>query len=144
MVRGIRASVIGLAALCGCGPLSIFLPLNQTAVLLVNNGDYPVEVRLFYSDQQDIPEALLTQDSVGTEVDYTIPAGESASFTRDCDQLQAIIIDHAKLNVALGIGPEDDTGVLRDGSDFHCGNTIVFTFEHSSNIVDFHITTSVQ
>lgn len=137
---------IGIAVgLCGCGSLSLFFPpLNQTSVLLVNNSDYTVDVRLFYSDEQDIPEVLLTRGSIGTELTFTIPAGQSATFVRNCEDLQAIIIDQADLNITLGLGPEADTPVLRDGSDFRCGSMIVFTFDHSSHVLDFDITTTVQ
>jgi hypothetical protein len=42
------------------------------------------------------------------------------------------------------IGPETDTGVLRDGDDFGCGDRITFTFDHSAVIVDFDVTVDVS
>jgi len=53
-------------------------------------------------------------------------------FSKDCDNLQAIIISDADLEV---VG-EEDTGTLRDGDDFGCGDTIIFTFD----LIDFDIT----
>ena len=34
--------------------------------------------------------------------------------------------------------------VLRDGDDFRCGDTFVFTFDHSLVLVDFDVSVSVQ
>ena len=42
------------------------------------------------------------------------------------------------------MGPEANTDVLRDGDEFRCGSTIVFTFSHSAAVFDFGITTRVE
>jgi hypothetical protein len=70
--------------------------------------------------------------------------GKTETFTRDCDQLQAIVIDDTDLMVIGQLGPETDTDVLRDGDDFGCGDTLVFTFDHGPLFVDFAISTSIQ
>lgn len=132
---------LSLGALTGCEALLGFLLPTTTRVQLINNGDFPVEVTLYISDEQDIPESLLTE--LGDELVFTIGPGETTSFARDCDALQAIIIDDADLQLIGEVGPEADTGVLRDGDDFGCGDAIVFTFDHSAVIVDFDISVSV-
>lgn len=131
-----------LMTVAGCDALfSLFQP-NTVRVLLVNNGDFDVEVDLYISDEQDVPEAVLT--SLGTQLEYTVAPGASASFSRDCNDLQAIIVDDADLRIVGGIGPETDTGVFRDGDDFNCGDTIIFTFDHSGILIDFDVSFTVQ
>jgi hypothetical protein len=127
----------------GCDALIGLLPTAQTRVELVNNGDFPVEVELFYDNEQDIPESLLTTDA-GTRVVFNVGVGETSSFSRDCDDLQAIIVSDADLLIIGGIGPEASSNVLRDGDDFGCGDTIVFTFDHSNLLVDFDVSSSVH
>ncbi len=134
--------VFPILTLAGCDALVLFLPPSTVTVLLVNDGLFPVNVDLFYSDVQEIPEFLLTE--VGTEVNLTVGAGQSRTITRDCDQLQALIIDNADLEVLGSIGPEANTNVLRDGDEFGCGAVITFRFTHSEAIVDFDITTSIR
>ena len=105
-------------------------------------SDFPVEVTVFIDNEQDLPEDVLTQ--VGTEIQFTVAAGEIVTFSRDCDDLQVIIIDDADLRVVGGVGPEAQSDVLRDGDDFSCGDTITFTFDHSAVIIDFDVSSSVQ
>ena len=142
MTRKVQTFAVAALAIfvAGC---ELFLNGNQntTSVELVNNADYAVDVDLFISDEQDIPRDLLT--SLGTKLEYTLAPGESANFFRDCDDLQAIVIDDANLRVTGSIGPDADTSVLRDGSDFFCTDNIKFTFDHTSAITDFHITVEV-
>ena len=40
---------------------------------------------------------------------------QTTTFTRDCDDLQAIIIGDADLQLPLGLGPDASTDVLHDG-----------------------------
>jgi hypothetical protein len=141
MMRSMVA-VIGALALTGCGLLGNLLGPKRTTVRLVNDGGFNVEATIYISDNQNVPEALLTE--LGTELSYTIPPGETVSFSRDCDQLQAIVVDNADLEVIGQMGPQASSDVLRDGSDFFCGDTIVFTFDHSVLLVDFNVTASVQ
>ena len=143
-VATITLTSVLLLSAGGCDALLGVLPPRVTSVRLVNNSDFSVSVVIFISDEQDIPEDLLTQEDIGTRLDFTLLPGESTSFSRDCDDLQAIIIDDADLLVIGQIGPEARTDVFRDGSDFGCGDTISFTFDHSAFLTDFHISTSVQ
>ncbi|GMU36603.1 MAG: hypothetical protein KJ057_08460 [Phycisphaerae bacterium] len=142
---GVTAAAVVVVATIGggCGLVDVFLP-TQVTVRLVNNSDFPVELTMFISDEQDIPEALLTSDEFAEELTFTIAAGATQSFTRDCEALQAMIIDDADLDVALGLGPETRSEVQRDGDDFSCGDIVTFTFDHSAQIVDFDVTVSVQ
>lgn len=130
------------AGLAGCDSLVGFLRTRETSVVLVNSSDFDVEVVLFYGDDQNILELLLTE--IGEEMTLTLGAGEQITFSRDCDDLQAIIIDDADLLLIGQLGPEVKTDVLRDGDEFGCGDTITFTFEHSDAIFDFSITVDFE
>ena len=123
----------------GCGLLS---PSSVT-VNLVNNGDFAVEVQIFVHSDQNVLETLI--DDVGEELNFSVPAGSTVSFTRDCDDLQAINIEDADLQILGGlITPDADTGVLRDGSDFGCGDTLTFTFTHPDLAVSLNIAFSAR
>ncbi|MCG8404037.1 MAG: hypothetical protein MI923_02445 [Phycisphaerales bacterium] len=124
--------------IAGCDLLTTVLP-TTVVVRLVNNGTLPVEVEVYTSDNQDITETLLK--TLGTKQEITVAAGQTMTLTEDCDDLQAIVCE-AKLQ-AVVIVPDDETNVLRDETDFECGNTITFTFAHSIILVDFNITTNV-
>ncbi len=101
-------------------------PSNTTTVLLVNNADFPVTVRMFYSEDQYVLESVL--ERLGREIEFTVESGSTASFSRDCDELQAVFIKKAKLVLLGDVGPTASTRVYRDGSDFGCGDTATFTF----------------
>jgi hypothetical protein len=119
-----------LAAVAGCGAVQNILSSgSQTSIRLVNEADYPVDVVLYYGKRQETPQAVLK--NTGTRMQWRLSPGETASLARKCDALQAVMIDNADLDVALGLGPNADTGVFRDGSDFHCGDTLVFTFRNT-------------
>lgn len=140
------AGSAGLALLTGCGFLAgvignVIQP-STTTILLVNNSDFPVEVTLYYDNEQEIPEALLTE--IGTEIQQTVGVGETFTINRDCDDLQAVIIDDAELSIIGEVGPGASTGVYRDGDDFNCGDTLTFTFDHTAVIVDFDISVSIS
>jgi hypothetical protein len=136
------SAVVAVMVLIGAGCDAInfvFGPVLVT-VELVNNSDFPVEVRLFYDDEDDIPDFLLTETN---ERNFNLDPGETEQFTRSCDDLRAIMIDKAELQV-IGVSPDADTGVLRDGDDFECGDTIVFTFDHGPLLIDFDIDVDVR
>jgi hypothetical protein len=115
---------------------------NQVTVRLDNNGQFDVDAVVIYSDQTDVPEDLI--GTIGTRLEFTIPAGGSQSFTRSCGSLRAIQIQDASLRVLGGVGPHTSSGVYREGTDYTCGDTLTFAFEHSALIVDFHVTFSAQ
>jgi hypothetical protein len=135
-----------LLAICpvvsGCDALVGLFGADTVTVRLVNDGDYDVVVEIYISDQQEIPEVLLT--TLGTKLEYTVEAGETVTFSRSCDDLQAIIISDADLQVIGGIGPETSSDVLRDGDDFSCGDTIVFTFDHPDVPLDLDLTVEFE
>jgi hypothetical protein len=127
----------------GCGFLGNFIQPSTTTVRIINgNGDFPFEVELFYDDDQNILEALLIEN--GTERNFTIPPGESRSFTVDCDELQAVIINDANLSVIGEVGPSQQGDVLRDGDDFNCGDTIVYTLTGTLVPPEVEIAVSVR
>ncbi len=138
----VSAALVSSALWFGCGSLLDLLERNEVTVRLNNDGDFDVDVVLVFDGNQDVPEGLI--GTVGTRMEFTIPAGGSQSFSRRCDSLQAIRVEDASLTVIGGVGPHTSTGVYRDSHDFHCGDTLTFTFDHSVLIVDFGVTFSAQ
>ena len=137
-----------LLAICpvvsGCDALTELFGADTVTVALVNNSSLglDVEVEIYISDQQEIPELLLTE--LGTKLEYTVEAGETVTFSRSCDDLQAIIVSNADLQLISGLGPATSSDVLRDGDYFSCGDTIVFTFDHTIVLVDFDVTVTLE
>lgn len=131
----IPAACAIVLALSGCNLLGNLAPQPETTVRLLNNSDFDVRVTVVFDDEQDAPRELLTE--FGTALQFTLSPGESTSFSRDCDEVQAITLDNAELRIIGGVGPSFDSDVYRDGSDFGCGDVIEFTFDHSDIIVDF-------
>lgn len=134
-----------LVLVAGCDALTALLGTLQpklVTVKLVNNSDFAVEGGVFYDNNQDTIEQVLVE--TGTERAFTLAAGGQSSFSLNCDDLQAIIIDNASLQIVGDVGPEANTDVLRDGDDFGCGDTIVFTFDHSDAVLDFDVTVTTQ
>ena len=116
---------------------------SSVTVNLINNGDFTVEVQIFVHSDQNVLETLI--DDVGEELNFSVPAGSTVTFTRECDDLQAIIIEDADLQILGGlITPDADTGVLRDGSDFGCGDTLTFTFTHPDLALSLNIAFSAR
>ena len=128
---------VGMLTFSGCDTIIDSLQPQTVTVRLVNNADFNVDIVLYTGDDQDVTRELLTE--VGDEEQFTIPSGETTSFQRNCDELQAIVIDRADLVLLGEIGPETETDILRDGDDFSCGEILVFTFDHSGAIVDFDV-----
>ncbi len=133
--------MIAVAAGSGCDGILLVRP-STTTIELVNLGAFQVDVDLFYSDTQEIPEALI--QALGEEQNFSLAAGTTERFSRDCDDLQAVIVDDADLRVIGSIGVDTESEILRDGDDFGCGDTITFTFRHSANLTDFDVTTNVR
>jgi len=125
----------------GCDALIGLIGLVQgtqaTTVELRNNSEYPVKVSVFFDDDQETIDGVIQE--TGTERNFVIPAGNTESFSRPCDDLQAVIVDDADLQIIGEIGPEDKSDLIRDGDDFGCGDTIIFTFDHSEILVDFRV-----
>ena len=130
---GVVALAICVAGTAGCDFIGQIISPQTTRVELVNAGSYPVEVELWYGDEQDVPRDILT--ALGEEINRTIDPGDTYRFSRDCDDLQAVVIEDADLRIIGGIGPEEDTDVIRDGEEFGCGDTITFTFRHDGDVV---------
>lgn len=131
LVAGFVLAVAGCDAVIG-----FLLPSNVTVVLVNESTDYVVDATLLYHDDEDVFEAVLEQ--LGTERDFTLSPQETSTFTRDCDDLRAIMLDEAVLRTGL-LQPDTDTGVFRMGEDFVCGDEIVLTFTHSALLIDFDV-----
>ncbi len=126
----LAALVAGLTGGCPLGP-------TDTTVQLVNNTSFPVDVKLYSSSRQNEPAATLPL--TGTEIVESVPANSVISFSRDCDELQAIVIDDADLQIVGGIGPSQNTRVYREPDDFGCRDTLTFTFTASSFLTELEI-----
>lgn len=126
--------------MAGCSAFNGLFDPTSVTIQLVNNGSHEVRAIVYTSGDENVLKAILT--TLGTRREFAIPAGQSATLVADCDDLRAIIIDKAELQ-SIGT-PSDETDVLREGDDYDCGNTIVFTFDHSLNVFDFNISVSVQ
>lgn len=125
----------------GCDAISGLLPNQVVTVRLVNNSTtFGIDVDIYIASEQLVTETVLTTS--GTLLEFLVAAGQTATFSRDCDELQAIIVADADLQL-LGIF-ETMSNVLRDGTDFSCGSTITFTFTHSALLIDFTVTPTVE
>lgn len=134
MTKRALLPLLSLAALLAGGcPFGSSL----TTVALVNATAFPVEVRLYYGSNQNVLAAVL--EETGTEVVETVPANSTVTFSRDCEDLQAIMIENADLRIVGGIGPSQNTRVYRDGSDFGCGDRLTFTFTTSNFLTELEI-----
>lgn len=137
------SAVAGAAA--GAGALGSLMNVQ-----LVNTSpDFPVDVTLFFHPDDDVLEGVLTSGELDSEqVDTTVPPAQTVSLApQSCDDLQAVIIENADLQLFGSIGPSDDTPVFRgDGEDFNCGDTLVFTFSHADVTIptDLNISFSVR
>ena len=139
MNRAVKSLLIASALLTLAGCPGPFAP-TTTTIELVNAGSFAVSVTIYIGGSQETTEVLLT--TLGTKIEQTVAAGQTATITRDCDDLQAIIVDDADLQLLGGIGPDANTGVYRDGTDFGCGDTIRFTFSHPAIPTSLEIDTT--
>jgi len=127
----------GLASLLGnlLGP-------SSTSVRFVNNTNFDIEGRIIIDDEQNTTEELL--EEFGTEISFSVATGNTNSISRDCDDFQAFLLDDANLQLIGSVGPDTRSDVLRDGSDFNCGDTIVLTFTASAVGSNFDVTISYE
>lgn len=124
----------------GCNVLGdLFGP--GVIVTLVNDGDFDVDATIAFSSDPNISEADLIAS--GTEIELTIPPGESRSIRRDCLELRAVMIETAELQVIGGFGPTTQSEVIREGQgspQVFCQGFVTFTFDHNDSLVDFDVT----
>lgn len=135
-----RSAIVILGAAVTLSMGACPLTPDTVTVRLANKASFPVKVRLFYGDNQNSPESVL--EAFGHELEYTIDPGATESFSRDCDDLQSIFIKKAELSILGGIGPTTSTRVYRDGSDFHCGDSMTFTFTQSTLATELRVSFS--
>jgi len=136
-------------SLSGCDALLAILdqlnPQPTTiSVVFDNTSEFAVGVGFYNSPEQDLPRELLTNPDLAdtNETTFTVGANDSVQFALDCENAQAMSVDDADLLVVAGAGPEADSDILRENTDFECGDTITFTFV-SDDITDLRITVSV-
>jgi len=140
--------VVLLVSVAGCDGLSPLLNIINDApttvgVSFVNTTDFPVEFEFYTSEEGDIPRDLLTNDLIGDLTEFTVEAGQTTDLpTQPCDQIAAMTIDNADLRILGGLGPSDESSVLRESEDFACGDRVTFTFR-SADIADLSIAASV-
>ncbi len=142
-------SIGALGALCvtlmscfGCSALLGLIQPSSVTVKIINSGTFPVDSTFYIDDDENILELLIKE--LGTKIENTVQAGESTSFSRSCSDLGAIILDDADLQIVGSVGPDTNADILREGEDFSCGDTIVFTFTHSAVLLDFGVAVTVQ
>ena len=126
-----------LLVLAGCDGFTILFQTNTVTVILRNDSDYSVSGTVYYDDYQLLPTDVVIAS--GREFDFDLRPGTQTSFSRNCDDLQVILVGNAELEVLGPIGPEASSRTLRDGANFNCGDTIVFTFDHSDLLLDFEV-----
>lgn len=140
-----RLALLGLLAafpiLSGqnCADLADFFG-PVTVVTLVNNADDDVRVVISYADDPSISESDL-RDS-GTEIEITVPDGESRSFRRNCLVMRAVMVETAQLELIGGFGPTASSDVIRQGQgspSLVCPGLLTFTFD-SDNAFDLDVT----
>ena len=145
-------AILGLTMPTGCDAvdnaadileeLVDLIDLSETTVTVVNASDtFRVDGEFRFDSPQELPRFLL--EEFGARVEFDLGPGERISFSEDCDDLQAILLDDADLRVALGISPDVDSDVLRDGDDFGCGDEIIFTFTHPAIPTDLDVDITV-
>jgi hypothetical protein len=128
MKRHACAVLLFALPLAGACDLTRLIQGDVVFVKLINDGAYPVEVELRISGNQYELQGVL--EEFGDELNYTVDPGETVTFSESCDDLQAIMIANAELSLAGDLGPSNKTGILRDGGEFGCGDTIIYTFDH--------------
>lgn len=133
--------VLLLGVVGSCGDFGISLP-GQMTISLVNRGNFEVDATLYYDSDKDTPFFLLTRS--GTRVEFSVDDGDTVTFFRDCNRVGVIVVSDARLRVLSGLGPRASSDVLRMGSDFECGDRIIFTFDHSDALADFRVSDRVQ
>lgn len=122
-----------------CADLADFFG-PATVVTLVNNADDDVRCTIAYSSNPSISESDL-RDS-GTEIEITIPDGESRSFRRNCVSMAAVMVKSAQLELIGEFGPVTDSEVIRRGQgspSLVCPGFLTFTFD-SDNAFDLDVT----
>ncbi len=136
-----------LLSLSGCDSINLLQLLSPktVTVALVNNGSFPIDVKVMLSNSDQLPDFLIGDLLANTEeLDFVVPAGERVTFSRFCSDIQSVEIKDADLRVVGGIGPETNSNVLRDNEDFSCGDLIEFRFSHSDLVVDFDVSISIN
>lgn len=119
-----------------------WLPPPQTTVSLVNSTNHRVDVQLFYHENQYLTEGLIERN--GVEVTVSVAPGATYTFSRNCEDLQAIFIKDADLRLVGTIGPEASTRVYREPGDFGCGDILTFTFTQNTLGTSLEISFSQQ
>lgn len=143
-----RNRIIGFIALgmlpmqAGCDlALDFILPSTVTIRLVNGIAGFGIDGTLVMDNR----DALIKEDLVafGNDLPFSIGAGGSVSFTGiDCNDVESLVLDSAKLVLFGGFGPTTDSAILRLGTDFQCGEEIVFTF--TGSILDLNVATSAQ
>jgi hypothetical protein len=123
-------SIVAVAmAMLGCNGLLDALGPSTTTVTLVNSGSGTLTVQIFTGTNQNASDFEL--EGFGDEQNITVPANSTRTFSLPCDDLQALLVADADVDIFAGIGPSADLDVLRDGTDFNCGDTVTLTFTYT-------------
>jgi len=127
-------SMVAMMGVAGC-------PQPSTVAEFRNDTASTVRVAGRFSSEQDIPEEVL--EETGNTFEFDLAPGEVQSILRDCDDFQAVQV-RGELRLLGDIGPEETTRVYRDGSDFGCGDGLIFRFTQSALGTDIDISFSAS
>lgn len=114
------------------GLVGVFQP-TRVSVQMVNSTTFDVDVTLRVSSSDDLDNKDFL-DELGQELTFTIGAGQSTTFARDCDDLGSIRVEDADLLLIGSIGPDEETQPINQGTEFDCGDTIRYTFEAPTSL----------
>jgi hypothetical protein len=124
---------ITLAGCDGLGGLIGVIRPDRVTVQLVNSTDFEVDVMLRVSASDDITIKDFL-DELGQELTFILAAGQSTSFSRDCDDLGSIRVEDADMLIIGEVGPDEETEPINLEREFDCGDTIRYTFEAPSTL----------
>ncbi len=99
---GLVVVILGCDALVG-----LLLPSRVTVTLANASPTFDIEVTVVYDDEEDTLKEIVIL--LGTDEDFIIGPGERVSFSRDCDDLRALVLEDADLLVFAGLSPEVDS-----------------------------------
>ena len=119
----------------------------EAAYILYNSGAPLVQVGLDVCNQVEIDSSQLLQiEQTGTATTELLSA--ATPFLQSYYRSQGLLRERDGVRYndlsAVAYAVDGVPDVLRDGDDFSCGDTIVFTFDHSGILVDFDVTVSID
>ncbi|MFQ5413283.1 MAG: hypothetical protein ACE5E6_02375 [Phycisphaerae bacterium] len=143
--RILAAVLLAVPCMSGCNAL-LALITSTVSISIVNDTALPVDVTLVVADQavdiQNDINAFFAQ-VFGDETTFTIQGGGIVSVPRSCADAEAVFIKEAEQQGSI-FTAQADTDVVVMGTDFSCGDEIVFTISPGGILGLTDIDISVQ